>query len=187
MLRQTAFGIALSTLVIASGYMTAANPDNSSAKQPGRYQPSSLVTSQAKISNLGFETTNLEKSVFTQINQYRAKRGLKQLNLSEKISQQARIHSQNMATGEVPFSHQGFEQRVMAIPLKYTSAAENVAYNTGYSNPANEAVSGWLKSPGHLKNLQGKYNLTGVGVATNQKGEVYLTQIFLNVSKQGQN
>jgi hypothetical protein len=182
MLRQTAFGIALSTLVLASGYMTAANPDNSSAKQTGRYQRSSLVTSQAKISNFGFQNTNLEKSVFNQINQYRAKKGLKQLNLSEKISHQARIHSQNMATGKVPFSHQGFEQRVMAIPLKYSSAAENVAYNTGYSSPANEAVSGWLKSPGHLKNLQGKYNLTGVGVATNDKGEVYLTQIFLNAS-----
>ena len=66
MLRQTAFGIALSTLVLASGYMTAANPDNSSAKQTGRYQRSSLVTSQAKISNLGFQNTNLEKSVFNQ-------------------------------------------------------------------------------------------------------------------------
>jgi len=180
MLRQTAFGIALSTLVLASGYMTAANPDNSSAKQTVRPQRSSLVTSQAKISNL-------EKSVFTQINQYRAKKGLTQLNLNEKISQQARIHSQDMATGKVPFSHQGFEQRVMAISLKYSSAAENVAYNTGYSNPANEAVSGWLKSPGHLKNLQGKYNLTGVGVATNDKGEVYLTQIFLNTSTAGRN
>jgi uncharacterized protein YkwD len=71
----------------------------------------------------------------------------------------------------------------MAIPLKYSSAAENVAYNTGYSNPANEAVVGWLKSPGHLRNLQGKYNLTGVGVAANENGDVYLTQIFLNVSK----
>jgi uncharacterized protein YkwD len=70
----------------------------------------------------------------------------------------------------------------MAIPLDYDSAAENVAYNLGYSSPSNEAVSGWLKSPGHLKNLQGKYNLTGVGVATNDKGEVYLTQIFLNAS-----
>ena len=178
MLRQTAFGIALSTLVLASGYMTAANPDNSFAKQTGRYQRSSLVTSQ---------TNSLEKSVFTQINQYRAKRGLGQLNLSEKISQQARIHSQNMATGKVPFSHQGFERRVMAIPLKYSSAAENVAYNTGYSNPANEAVSGWLKSPGHLKNLQGKYNLTGVGVATNEQGQVYLTQIFLNARVSGRN
>ena len=95
MLRQTAFGIALSTLVLASGYMTAANPDNSSAKQTGRYQHSSLVTSQAKISNLTVQTTNLELSVFTQINQYRAKRGLKKLNLNGKISQQARIHSQN--------------------------------------------------------------------------------------------
>ena len=180
MLRQTAFGMALSTLVLASGLMTAANLDNSSAQQTVRHQRSSLVTSQAKISNRDFQNTNLEQSVFTQINQYRAKKGLKQLIFNEKISKQARIHSENMASGRVPFSHQGFRERVMAIPLDYDSAAENVAYNLGYSSPSNEAVSGWLKSPGHLKNLRGKYNLTGVGVATNDKGEVYLTQIFLN-------
>ncbi|MFM6183208.1 MAG: CAP domain-containing protein [Dolichospermum sp.] len=186
MLRQTAFGMALSTLVLASGFMNAANPD-SSAQQTVGHQHSSLMTSQAKISNRNFQTTNLEESVFIQINQYRAKRGLKQLIVNEKISEQARIHSENMASGKVPFSHQGFEQRVMAIPLKYSSAAENVAYNTGYINPANEAVSGWLKSPGHLKNLQGKYNLTGVGVATNEQGQVYLTQIFLNARVSGEN
>jgi uncharacterized protein YkwD len=85
-----------------------------------------------------------------------------------------------MAKGTVKFSHHGFEQRVKAIPLKYDSAGENVAFNIGYSDPAHQAVVGWLNSPGHLKNIQGKYKLTGVGVATNAKGEVYLTQIFIN-------
>jgi uncharacterized protein YkwD len=85
-----------------------------------------------------------------------------------------------MAKGKVPFSHNGFEARVKAIPLSYNSAAENVAFNMGYTNPAKQAVIGWLNSPGHLKNLRGRYNLTGIGVAANDKGEVYLTQIFLN-------
>ncbi|MFM6199936.1 MAG: CAP domain-containing protein, partial [Dolichospermum sp.] len=35
--------------------------------------------------------------------------------------------------------------------------------------------------------LQGKYNLTGVGVATNEQGQVYLTQIFLNARVSGEN
>ncbi len=167
MLRQTAFGFALSMLVLASGLATSAIRGNTS------------TSNQVAISTTTVKTTDLEKSVFNQINRYRVTKGLSKLSLSSKISRQARIHSQNMARGQVPFSHQGFEQRVNTIPIPYRSAAENLAFNRGYSDPANEAIIGWIHSPGHLHNLKGNYNLTGVGVATNSKGEVYLTQIFL--------
>ncbi len=180
MLRQTAFGIAISTLVLASGLMTSPVPSNSTQKQPAQNQSSSNPSGEVATSSLSFQTANLEKLVFEQINQYRVSHGLSRLTLNTNISRQARIHSQNMAQGTVPFSHQGFERRVKAIPLNYNSAAENVAFNLGYSNPANQAVIGWLNSPGHLKNIQGKYNLTGIGVAVNNRGEVYLTQIFLH-------
>lgn len=63
------------------------------------------------------------------------------------MTRQARIHSQNIAKGKIPFSHQGFEGRVKVIPIRYNSAAENVAFNRGYSNPVDEAVTGWVKSP----------------------------------------
>jgi uncharacterized protein YkwD len=179
MFRQTAFGVALSTLVLASGLMTAPVPSNNSTKKIAHTQ-SLNTSSQAAMSNFGAENSTLEKLVFEQINQYRVSQGLSKLNLNASITLQARIHSQNMAKGTVKFSHHGFEQRVKAIPLKYNSAAENVAFNVGYSEPAKQAVIGWLNSPGHLKNIQGKYKLTGVGVATNAKGEVYLTQIFIN-------
>jgi uncharacterized protein YkwD len=180
MLRQTAFGIALSTLVLASELMTAPGSGNTSTQKTADNQLSSIPSSQVATSTLTFPTTTLEKSVFEQINQYRLSQGLPKLTLNASITKQARIHSRNMAGGKVPFSHQGFEKRVSAIPLIYNSAAENVAYNLGYSDPANEAVIGWLNSPGHLKNVKGRYNLTGIGVAANEKGEVYLTQIFLN-------
>jgi uncharacterized protein YkwD len=181
MFRQTAFGMALSTLVLASGLMTAPITSNSFTKKIAQTQQSLNMSSQAVIaSNLNSQNALLEKLVFEQINQYRAGQGLPTLTLNASITRQARIHSQNMANGIVKFSHHGFEKRVKAIPLSYDSAAENVAFNVGYNNPANQAVIGWLNSPGHLKNVQGKYKLTGVGVATNAKGEVYLTQIFLN-------
>ncbi|MFM2061684.1 MAG: hypothetical protein RLZZ507_1354 [Cyanobacteriota bacterium] len=179
MFRQTAFGMALSTLVLASGFMTAPVPGNNFTKKIAHTQ-SLNTSSQAAMSNLGSENATLEKLVFEQINQYRAAQGLSKLTLNTSITEQARIHSQNMANGTVKFSHHGFEQRVKAIPLKYDNASENVAFNVGYSEPAKQAVIGWLNSPGHLKNIQGKYKLTGVGVATNAKGEVYLTQIFIN-------
>ncbi|MBD2504168.1 CAP domain-containing protein [Anabaena azotica FACHB-119] len=129
-------------------------------------------------------TTSVEASVFKQINKFRTSQSLPALTRNPAIDDQARIHSQNMAHGKVKFSHDGFAQRIAAIAIPYQAAAENVATNSGYSDPATQAVQGWLSSSGHLKNIRGNYNLTGVGVATNSKGEVYITQIFLRSSTQ---
>jgi len=128
-------------------------------------------------------TTNsvdaIEKAVYNQVNQYRASKGLSPLTVNTRMSEQARIHSQNMASGKVPFGHQGFQQRVMAVAIPYSSAAENVAYNQGYSDPANQAVQGWIRSSGHRQNMEGNFNLTGIGVATNAQGQYYFTQLFI--------
>ncbi|WP_088893332.1 CAP domain-containing protein [Leptolyngbya ohadii] len=128
-------------------------------------------------------STNLaaiERSVFQRINQYRQQRGLAALTTNSSITRQARQHSRNMANLEV-LSHDGFSGRVdmirKAVPLR--GASENVAFNQGFSDPAAQAVNGWLNSPGHLQNIMGNYNLTGIGVARNNKGAVYLTQIFI--------
>ncbi len=124
----------------------------------------------------------MEKSIHQQINQYRQSRQLPPLTLDARISAQAKIHSQNMANGKVPFSHNGFEQRVSIIrrQIPYRAAAENVAFNQGYSNPAEQAVDGWIKSDGHRVNIEGQYNLTGIGVFKNAKNEYYFTQLFIN-------
>ena len=123
----------------------------------------------------------LVMEVHQQINQYRQSLNLAPLSLKDRISRQAEIHSQNMAQQEVKFSHQGFESRLEALKddISYRSAAENVAYNQGYGNPAERAVTGWIKSEGHQQNIVGDYNLTGIGIAQNQRGEYYFTQIFI--------
>jgi uncharacterized protein YkwD len=123
--------------------------------------------------------TNLEKAVNQQINQYRASKKLPPLSVDPQITQIARIHSENMASGKVPFSHDGFEGRAKAITISYQSVAENVAYNMGYSDPVRQAVEGWIKSEGHRKNMEGQFNLTGIGIAKNAKGEYYFTQLFV--------
>jgi uncharacterized protein YkwD len=43
---------------------------------------------------------------------------------------------------------------------------------------AREVVNGWLKSPGHKKNIEGNFVLTGIGYARSKKGDIYFTQIF---------
>ncbi|MBW4665477.1 MAG: CAP domain-containing protein [Chroococcus sp. CMT-3BRIN-NPC107] len=124
----------------------------------------------------------MEKSIHQQINQYRQSRKLPPLTLDARISAQAKIHSQNMANSKVPFSHDGFDERVTVIrrQIPYRAAAENVAFNQGYPNPAKQAVDGWIKSDGHRVNIEGQYNLTGIGVVKNAKNEYYFTQLFIN-------
>lgn len=124
---------------------------------------------------------SLERSIHQQVDRYRQSQNLPSLTLNNAISNQARKHSEAMAQGRVPFSHDGFKQRVQIIgnAISYRSAAENVAVNQGYRDPATVAVEGWLKSPDHLKNIRGQFDLTGIGVAQNSKGEYYFTQIFV--------
>lgn len=123
----------------------------------------------------------LKQAVFQKVNEYRVSQNLSPLKLNSTMSQLSQQHSQNMATGKVPFSHEGAEQRFEKISntISYQKIAENVGYNSGYSNPAEQVVEGWIKSDGHRKNMLGDYNLTGIGVAKNPEGEYYFTQIFV--------
>lgn len=136
------------------------------------------VTRRRRASSTTMAT--LEQSVFQKINQYRQQKGLAALTLNSTITGQARQHSLNMANTRV-LSHNGFDGRVKVIgqKIRWTGAAENVAYNAGFSDPVTQAVNGWLKSPGHLKNIMGNYNLTGIGVAKNSQNQIYFTQIFI--------
>jgi uncharacterized protein YkwD len=127
------------------------------------------------------ELIDLAKLAHQQVNEYRSSLNLPALEFSVSISQQAIIHSQNMAQQTVAFSHDGFQSRLEAIKnhISYRSGAENVAYNMGYQDPVSTAVAGWIESDGHRQNMEGNYNLTGIGVAVNSEGEYYFTQIFI--------
>jgi uncharacterized protein YkwD len=167
--------ITIGTLLFASGLFSM--PVSTSASMKYRQQaPRVMQIAQSTAIN----TSSIEQSIFKQINQYRASKGLSQLTRNPQIDNQARIHSQNMASGKVPFGHQDFNTRVKSAGIAYSGAAENVAYNQGYRDPAIQAVQGWLKSQGHKRNIEGNYSQTGIGVATNSKGEVYFTEIFIN-------
>lgn len=123
--------------------------------------------------------SEIELSVFEQINQYREDLGLTPLTLNVEIVTQARNHSQNMAQGTVPFSHEGLAERAAATSIKVDSVSENVAYYQEVSDVATTVVNGWLQSEGHHKNIVGDFNLTGIGVIQNESGRYYFTQIFI--------
>ena len=105
--------------------------------------------------------------------------GLPGLQANSFISSVALGHSRDMLTGRSPFGHDGFKDRINVIKGRLGTlhvAAENVA-----SGPmgAREVVDGWLHSPGHRRNIEGDFRLTGIGVATASNGMVYFTQIFV--------
>jgi uncharacterized protein YkwD len=176
---KTVRNFALGTLILASGIVvisvngrTSANTVVASSKSP------KAVLRVAQSTNI--DTVAIESSILSQINQYRASKGLAPLSRNSNIDGQSRNHSQSMANGSTPFSHQGLAQRIQATGISWRGYAENVAYNQGHSDPATTAVRGWLNSPGHLRNIEGKYNQTGIGVAVNGKGEIYFTQMFIS-------
>jgi uncharacterized protein YkwD len=115
-------------------------------------------------------------------NRYRASKELSPLRWNDGIAKIAQRHAEQMASGAMPFSHDGFDQRVRAYPVPYRSAGENLALNKGVAEVAKSAVDGWIKSPGHEKNLRGAFNLCGIGAARASNGTFYLTQLFAHAA-----
>lgn len=121
---------------------------------------------------------SIEEEILAYINKYRESKSLPALQMNAVISDQAFKHSEEMADKRMAFGHDGFQDRVRNIIQKLGSlhaSAENVAF--GQLSPE-EVVSLWIKSPGHRKNIEGKYTMTGIGVAKASDGSLYFTQIF---------
>ncbi len=122
--------------------------------------------------------SGIENDILFYVNDYRNGKGLPALEMNADISSQAEKHSADMATNKTGFGHDGFEDRVKYIAKKIGnihSSAENVAY--GNLSPK-EVVDIWLRSPGHRKNIEGNYTLTGIGIATGKDNVIFFTQIF---------
>jgi uncharacterized protein YkwD len=122
---------------------------------------------------------SISAKILRYVNDYRRSRGLPALQANSYISSIALGHSRDMLTGKSPFGHDGFRQRIDKIKGKLGPlhvAAENVA-----SGPmgAREVVDGWLHSPGHRRNIEGDFRLTGIGLAEGANGMIYFTQIFI--------
>ena len=112
------------------------------------------------------------------INAHRASIGKPALQRSQLIWDQANAHSRNMASGAVPFGHDGFSARIAAIRAALGSngsGSENVA--AGYTSAA-AVVGGWLGSSGHRANIESSATRTGISAVRSASGTWYYTQIF---------
>jgi uncharacterized protein YkwD len=127
--------------------------------------------------NSGRNMETMESEILKYVNEDRISQGLSPLQMNDLESSLAAKHSHDMSVGKVKFGHDGFKARAKTIQKELGSIeiGENVAEG---SMTAREVVDGWLNSPGHKKNIEGNFTLTGIGYAANKKGDIYFTQIF---------
>jgi uncharacterized protein YkwD len=121
---------------------------------------------------------NMADEILRYINEYRRKKRLPPMAMNAVMNAEAQKHSENMAARRTSFGHNGFQHRVKRISSAlngFSGAGENVAMG---STTAKEVVDNWLKSSMHKQNIEGAFNLTGIGVAADKKGTLYFTQIF---------
>jgi uncharacterized protein YkwD len=125
---------------------------------------------------------DLEREVARLVNEHRIVRRLARLTYDTAVARVARAHSIDMAAGRVPLGHDGFDRRADAVERieRFDEIAENVALND-YARERTVAIAlrGWLGSAHHLENIEGAYNVTGIGVARARDGTFYYTQIFV--------
>lgn len=124
----------------------------------------------------------LERDVTRLVNRHRATRHLKALAYDTAVASVARAHSVAMARGRVPLGHDGFSARADQVQrfLELSEIAENVALNDyPRARTVNVAIDGWLRSPHHRENIEGAFDVTGVGIARSSNGTYYYTQMFV--------
>jgi uncharacterized protein YkwD len=151
---------------------------------------------------------DLAQRIHVRINAERARNGLSPLAWDKALSRIAAGHSRDMAKRKY-LAHdspegQGFPDRYarasytcrIRIGRTTYGGAENIALNHLYESVttvngvayydwnspekiAGKAVEGWMKSPGHRKNiLTPHWKREGIGVEIAPDGKVYITQNF---------
>lgn len=129
--------------------------------------------------------SNQESRAFNLINAERRARGQKELVWDGELLRLARYHSNNMARRGF-FNHHdpdGLDLRERAAMLGirgWRKIGENIAYNTGYADPASFAVQRWMLSEKHRDNLlDGEYTHAALAVAVDSEGKFFFTQVFV--------
>lgn len=147
--------------------------------------PAAEVRDGASDPGLSAPLVEIEREVHARVNEYRSSRRLAPLQRDPVLASLARDHSARMARGERPFGHDGFEDRVRAA--RAGRALEGVSENVATNNyPVNQVaarvVVGWVESSGHRRNLEGGFDIAGVGVARAPSGDYFITQLYAATS-----
>ncbi|MGH7960648.1 MAG: CAP domain-containing protein, partial [Candidatus Binatia bacterium] len=139
----------------------------------------------ATLSDKEIAERETEQDIFRAVNQTREERGLAPLRADAQLQQVARRHSRDMASRGFfghfnPDGRDVVERLQVASTTDFTAAGENIFSKKKVEDPASAVIREWLSSPGHRKNLLNpRYSVGGVGIARGERGELYVTQMFL--------
>lgn len=126
---------------------------------------------------------DFEKEVLKLTNKERKSRGLKPLEMDEFLSYSARYHAKDMAEDDY-FDHNSYDRgsdgnlnqvcetfdRIGAF-ADFGYMAENIS--AGRTIPK-DVVDGWMKSPGHRKNILNKdFSKIGIGYYKTEDSEYH--------------
>ena len=121
-----------------------------------------------------------EQSAGNLLNSDRARYNLAPLMLDPELCRIARIKSEDMRDNQY-FSHTSpaygdIADMLRRFGVQFTAAGENIAHHATIE----KSQAALISSPGHRRNiLSAGYTKAGVGVAIDENGFVYLTQIFV--------
>jgi uncharacterized protein YkwD len=148
--------------------------------QEAELEQPSIAANAERIAKSIASMDVVELATYELVNKYRKTHNLAPLIADFDIAAQAKAHSEDMARRS-NINHTGFFDRVASVAktIVYRKASENVGYSQGYGKPALIVIEDWIGSPRHRKNMLGRYDLTGIGVARNDQGTYYFTQIFV--------
>ena len=138
------------------------------------------------VIGLDFEVDRqrVARDVLDAVNAERVARGLGALEPDRALDRLAEGHSREMARHDF-FDHEDragrrVSGRAEGAKIRYRRIGENLFLVQGDPDPARRAAAGWMESEGHRANiLTPGYRRTGVGVAVDDEGKVYITQVFL--------
>lgn len=132
-------------------------------------------------SNFGGE----EFEIFELVNDRRRKNRLGQLEWDADLAKMARRYSEEMARGNF-FSHYDKRGRTVTDRAEsfgirgWRGIGENLFFCENLEDFSGVAVKGWLNSSTHRKNmLSPEWTATGIGVASDRAGRIYVTQVFI--------
>lgn len=120
-----------------------------------------------------------EQTAGNLLNNDRVRYNLSPLIIDPSLCRIARIKSEDMLSNQY-FAHTSptygdVRQMLQTFGYTFSAASENIAHHATIE----KAQAAFLSSPGHRKNiLSSIYTKVGIGVAVDEKGYVYLTQIF---------
>jgi len=134
-----------------------------------------------------FEMTRQERRLMELVNKERARADLPELRPHPLLFKAARAHSENMARQrkmEHILDGKRPSQRVEATGYDWGKVTENLITADQTDVPLERIVKGWMDSKIHRDNILMKdVTETGLGIATNPRGEIYYTQVFARQRK----